>query len=168
MFHTNISHFVKFAHVVKLYVAYMRNLHIDKIHPKSAAFCIRFQFFTFMSGFYNVIQTGYRYFICFTKKIWDKSKTANKLYKPRGAYGHIEFRHPVILKKQQQHINIVLKKSSNVIISNACLEQFLPKSLNHQIVWLRRKYFTLLFMKSLKFIISSLCANSNLFEMACR
>ena len=30
IFHTNISHFVKFAHVVKLYVAYMRNLHIDK------------------------------------------------------------------------------------------------------------------------------------------
>ena len=27
------SHFVKFAHVVKLYVAYMRNLHIDKITP---------------------------------------------------------------------------------------------------------------------------------------
>ena len=33
IFHTNISHFVKFAHVVKLYVAYMRNLHIDKIAP---------------------------------------------------------------------------------------------------------------------------------------
>ena len=48
IFHTNISHFVKFAHVVKLYVAYMRNLHIDKIHPKSATFCIRFQFFTYM------------------------------------------------------------------------------------------------------------------------
>ena len=60
IFHTNISHFVKFAHVVKLYVAYMRNLHIDKIHPKSAAFCIRSQFFTYMSGFYNVVQTGYR------------------------------------------------------------------------------------------------------------
>ena len=30
IFHTNISHFVKFAHLVKLYVAYMRNLHIDK------------------------------------------------------------------------------------------------------------------------------------------
>ena len=30
IFHTNILHFVKFAHVVKLYVAYMRNLHIDK------------------------------------------------------------------------------------------------------------------------------------------
>ena len=30
IFHTDISHFVKFAHVVKLYVAYMRNLHIDK------------------------------------------------------------------------------------------------------------------------------------------
>ena len=64
IFHTNISHVVKFAHVVKLYVAFMRNLHIDKIPPpplpKSAAFCIRFQFFTYMSGFYNVVQTGYR------------------------------------------------------------------------------------------------------------
>ena len=38
LFPTNISHFVKFAHVVKLYVAYMRNLHIDKMHSKSAAF----------------------------------------------------------------------------------------------------------------------------------
>ena len=38
MFHTNISHFVNFAHVVKLYVAYMRNFHIDKIQPKSAVF----------------------------------------------------------------------------------------------------------------------------------
>ena len=51
--HTNISHFVKFAHIVKLYVAYMRNLHVDKKHPKSAAFCNQFQFFTF----YNVVQT---------------------------------------------------------------------------------------------------------------
>ena len=48
IFHTNISHFVNFAHVVKLFVAYMRNPHIDKIHPKSAAFCIRFQFFTYI------------------------------------------------------------------------------------------------------------------------
>ena len=40
IFHTNISHFVKFAHEVKLYVAYMRNLHIDIKHPKSAAFSI--------------------------------------------------------------------------------------------------------------------------------
>ena len=55
------------------------------------------------------------------------------------------------------------EKSSNVFISNAFLE-----SLNHQIVWLQRKYFALLFMKSLKFIISNLCANSNLFEMACK
>ena len=30
IFHTNISHFVKFAHLVKLYVSCMRNLHIDK------------------------------------------------------------------------------------------------------------------------------------------
>ena len=38
VFHTNISHFVKNAHVVKLYVGYVRILHIDKIPPKSAAF----------------------------------------------------------------------------------------------------------------------------------
>ena len=30
IFHTDISHYVKFAHVVKFYVAYMRILHIDK------------------------------------------------------------------------------------------------------------------------------------------
>ena len=58
IFHTNSSHFVKFAQVVKLYVAYMRNLHINKILPKSAAFCIRFQFFTCMSGFYNVVKVS--------------------------------------------------------------------------------------------------------------
>ena len=41
--------------VVKLYVAcmYMRILHIAKIPPRSAAFCIRFQFFTCMAWFYN-------------------------------------------------------------------------------------------------------------------
>ena len=60
IFYTNISHFAKFAHIVKLYEAYMRNLHIDRLPPKSAAFCIRFQFFRYMSGFYNVVQTGYR------------------------------------------------------------------------------------------------------------
>ena len=48
VFHTSISHFVKKTHVVKLYVAYMRIQQIDKIPPKSAAFCIRFQFFTCM------------------------------------------------------------------------------------------------------------------------
>ena len=60
IFYTNLSHFVKFAQVVLLYVAYMRILHIDEIPPKSAAFCFRFQFFTYMAGFYNVVQTGYR------------------------------------------------------------------------------------------------------------
>ena len=60
IFHINISHFVKFADVVKLYVAYMRNLNIDKIHPESVAFRIRFQVFTYMAGFYNGDQTGYR------------------------------------------------------------------------------------------------------------
>ena len=53
VFQTNISHFVKYAHVVKLYVAYMRCLNIDKIPPKSAALCIRFQFLTCIACFYN-------------------------------------------------------------------------------------------------------------------
>ena len=35
-------------------------LSIRKNTTKSAAFCIRFQFFTYMSGFYNVVQIGYR------------------------------------------------------------------------------------------------------------
>ena len=52
LFYTSI-HFVKYAHVVKLYVTYVRILHIDKIPPKSATFCIRFQFFTCMGLFYN-------------------------------------------------------------------------------------------------------------------
>ena len=64
--------------------------------------------------------------------------------------------------KKQQHTIIVLKKSSNVFISNGCLEHFCQNPS------IQRKYFALLFMKSLKFIISSLCANSNLFEMVCR
>ena len=33
IFHTSVSHIVNFAHVVKLYVAYMHNLHIDKKTP---------------------------------------------------------------------------------------------------------------------------------------
>ena len=50
IFHTNISHFVKNAHVVKLYAAYSHILHIDKTSlPKSASFCIQFQFFTCMA-----------------------------------------------------------------------------------------------------------------------
>ena len=40
IFHTNISHFVKFAHVVKIYVAYMRNLLIDKKRPNLLHFAI--------------------------------------------------------------------------------------------------------------------------------
>ena len=78
IFHTNISHFVKFTHVVKLYVAYMRNLHIDTIPSKSAAFCIRFdsnsshiwQDFITCS---NRLQIN---FICFTV---EKSKTGVRL-----------------------------------------------------------------------------------------
>ena len=53
IFHTNISHFVNFAHVVKLYVAYMRNLHIDKKNtPNLLHFAIDSKFFTF----YNEVQ----------------------------------------------------------------------------------------------------------------
>ena len=52
LFYTSI-HFVKNAHVVKLYVTFVRILHIDKIPPKFATFCIRFQFFTCMALFYN-------------------------------------------------------------------------------------------------------------------
>ena len=55
IFHTSVSHFVKFAHVVKLYVAYMRILHIYIKNNKSAAFFNRFKFFTYMSGFNNFI-----------------------------------------------------------------------------------------------------------------
>ena len=40
IFHTNILHFVKFAHVAKLYVAYMRILHIDKNTPNLLHFAI--------------------------------------------------------------------------------------------------------------------------------
>ena len=72
IFYANISRFVKFAHVVKLYVAYMRNLHVDKILPKSAAFCIQSQFFTYVSVFYKVVQN----FICFTV---EKSGTGERL-----------------------------------------------------------------------------------------
>ena len=58
IFHANISHGVKFAHGVKLYVAYMRNLHNDKKNnTKSAAFFNQLQIFTYVSGFYNVVQT---------------------------------------------------------------------------------------------------------------
>ena len=35
IFHTNISHFVKKAHVVKLYVAHVHIFHIDKIPPSN-------------------------------------------------------------------------------------------------------------------------------------
>ena len=45
-----ISHFANFTReklVPVPYVAHMRILHIDKIPPKSASFCIRFQFFTY-------------------------------------------------------------------------------------------------------------------------
>ena len=36
----DISHSVKFAHVVKIYVAYMRNFHIDKNTPNLLHFAI--------------------------------------------------------------------------------------------------------------------------------
>ena len=54
IFRTNFSHFVKNTHEVKIHVVYMRILHIDKIPPKSAAFCIRFQFFTRVAYFINI------------------------------------------------------------------------------------------------------------------
>ena len=54
VFRTNISQFVKYVHEVKLYVAYMRILNIDKIPPNSAACCIPFQFFTCRAWFYKV------------------------------------------------------------------------------------------------------------------
>ena len=40
IFHTYISHFVKFAQVVKLYLAYMRKHHIDKNTPNLLHFAI--------------------------------------------------------------------------------------------------------------------------------
>ena len=84
IFHTNISHFVKFAHVVKLYVACMRNLHRDKIAPKSAALA-------FDSNSSHICQDIITWFKQVTDKfhkfyswkIWDRSKTAYQLYEPR-------------------------------------------------------------------------------------
>ena len=46
VFHTNISHFVKNALIVKLYVAYMRILHIDKTPPNLLHFASDFNSFT--------------------------------------------------------------------------------------------------------------------------
>ena len=61
IFHTNISHFVKYAHVVKLFIAYMRNLHIDKIPPKLLHF-------TFNSNSSHICQD----FITWLKQVTDK------------------------------------------------------------------------------------------------
>ena len=77
-FHTNISHFVKFAHVVKIYVAYMPNLHIDKIPPNLLHFA-------FDSNSSHMCQDFITWFKQFTDKFhmfynWrnlDRSKTAN-------------------------------------------------------------------------------------------
>ena len=50
IYRTNISHSVKYTHIVKFYIACMRIPHIDKIPtPQSAAFCIRFQFCTVLA-----------------------------------------------------------------------------------------------------------------------
>ena len=54
------AYYISFERMCLVYVAYMRNLHDDKIPHEPAAFCIRFQFLTYMSGFYNVVQTCYR------------------------------------------------------------------------------------------------------------
>ena len=67
--------FVKFAHVVKLYVAYMHSVHIYKIPPKSAAFCIRFQFFIYIcQGFITWFkQVTDKFHMFYSWKIWDIS-----------------------------------------------------------------------------------------------
>ena len=49
IFRTNISHFVKNTHEVKIHIAYVRIPHIDEILLKYAANYIRFQFFTVLS-----------------------------------------------------------------------------------------------------------------------
>ena len=68
IFHTNISHFVKLAHVVKLYVAYMRNLHIDKKHPNllyfaidsnSSHFITWFKHIKLLKGHNGILVSGY-------------------------------------------------------------------------------------------------------------
>ena len=48
-FHTKLLTFERKTHVVKFYVAIIRVPHIDKIAPKAAVFCFRFQFFTRIS-----------------------------------------------------------------------------------------------------------------------
>ena len=73
IFHTNISHFVKFAHVLKLYVAYMRNLRIDKkntpnllhfaIDSNSSHICqdfiTRFKQIKLLKGHNEILLSGY-------------------------------------------------------------------------------------------------------------
>ena len=68
---TNTSH-ISYQYF-KLYVSYMRNLHIDKIHPKSAAFCIRFQFFTLRQDFITCFkQVTDEFHMFYSWKIWDR------------------------------------------------------------------------------------------------
>ena len=61
VFHTNISHFVKNAHVGKLYVAYMRIFHIDKTPPNLLQFASDSNYshawHDFITG---AVLTGYR------------------------------------------------------------------------------------------------------------
>ena len=71
IFHTNISHFVKFAHVVKLYVACKCNLHIDKIPP----YLLHFAFDSNSSHIYKdfimwfkQVTDKFHIIICFTVK----------------------------------------------------------------------------------------------------
>ena len=76
IFHTYISHFV-FAHVVKLYVAYMRNLHIDKkntpnllhfaIDSNSSHFITWFKQIKLLKGHNEILLSGY--FVYYNKHL---------------------------------------------------------------------------------------------------
>ena len=89
VFHTNISHFVKNAHVVKLYVAYMRFLHIDKISPKYAAVLPLILYsIPCMALFNNWRGSNRLLFVSFTIQLKQLGQeleysNANQLYQPR-------------------------------------------------------------------------------------
>ena len=84
IFHTNISHFVKFAHVVKLYVAYMRNLHIDNYTPNLLHFVFDSNSSHICQNFTTWFkQVTDKFHMFYSWKIRNRSKTANQLYEPR-------------------------------------------------------------------------------------
>ena len=108
-------HFVKFAHVVKIYVAYMPNLHIDKIPPnllhfafdsKSSHMCQ--DFITWFKQFTDKFHMFYNW------RILDRSKTANvgsavaKWWvfdsRPRGRGFESHRRHCVVVLEQDKFI----------------------------------------------------------------